>query len=99
VQELLGFDDAPKKKIIGESVRTSSCDFHSEGSGLWLGHFVLRRSWQSGSCCGGAIVDAIKSNAIPKSAFCCVVLEDGSRPQKHFYKDCFYKERFYKEEE
>ena len=103
IQELLGFDDGHKKKIIEESVPTSSVDFHSEGSGLWLGRFVLRRSRQSGSCCGCAIVDAtrysvaiFKSNATCKSGVYSSVLEDGSRPQEHLYKKYRDEERVFK---
>jgi hypothetical protein len=103
VQELLGFDDGHKKKIIEESVRTSSVDFHSEGSGLWLGRFVLRRSRQSGSCCGRTIVDAtfcsiaiFKSNATCRPDVYSPVLEDGSCPQKHLYKKHRDEERVFK---
>ena len=48
---------------------------YSEGSSLWLGHFVLRRSRQSGSCRGGTTVDAVfESDAIIRSD---AILESG----------------------
>lgn len=40
VQARKSFEDYGKKTIIAESVRTSSVEFSSEGSGLWLGGFV-----------------------------------------------------------
>jgi len=101
----LGFDDGHKKKIIGESVRTSSVDFHPEGSGLRLGRFVLRRSRQSGSCCGGAIVDAtfhsvaiFKSNPTCRSSVYSTDGEDSSCPQKHCRKEHYDEEPVYKKQ-
>lgn len=102
VQELLSFDDGHKKKIIEESVRTSSGDFHSEGSSLWLGHFVLPRSRQSDSGGGAASVAIFHSNAIIRSdpalesAFYRALLEGNSCPQKHYCENHYHEEYIFK---
>jgi hypothetical protein len=58
------FDDREKKKIIAESVRTSSVGSGSEGSGLWLGRFV-RPCLYFGFCCGCSIPDSIVDSGFP----------------------------------
>jgi hypothetical protein len=58
VHEPKSFDDCEKKKIIAESVRTSSVGSGSEGSGLWLGRFV-RRSWCAAGCWACSILDSV----------------------------------------
>jgi len=57
------FDDYEKKKIIAESVRTSSVDFSSEGSGLWPGRFV-RPSLCAWFRCAGSILDPVFDSII-----------------------------------
>jgi hypothetical protein len=67
------FDDSRKKKIITESVRTSSAGSRSKGSGLWLGHF-MRRSFRavSGCCCAirDAIVDSVYDSILVRQEHC-----------------------------
>src|SRR5208282_6912436 len=58
VQVRKSFDDYGKKKIIMESVRTSSVVLFPEGSGLWLGRFV-RPSCCADSGCAGSILDPV----------------------------------------
>jgi hypothetical protein len=63
------FDDGGKKKIIEESVRTSSVGSRPEGSGLWPGHFV-RRSFRAGSCCRCAIFKFHATSALDAIVNC-----------------------------
>jgi hypothetical protein len=80
VQELLSFDDWEKKKIIGESVRTSSAGSDPEGFGLWVGRFV-RRSLCAGCGCACAIIHSIFNSFL---SFLVAQGHDGK--EKHCHK-------------